>query len=104
MYKDINAFSSPVYRRQAYYTTDATYTIQYYGDAKADAELTDDSWRVQRVRYVTAWGAYFDTSRAINDIDTVAAKKRFDAGKWSNAFIFKATNLAYANALSYNDA
>ena len=100
MYKDINAFSWPVYRRQAYYTTDATYTIEYYCDSRADSELTDDAWRVQRVRYVTATTKYFDTVRAVNDIDA----KRSDYNKWTADFIFKATDLAYVDALTFNDA
>lgn len=99
MYKDINAFSWPVYRTQSYYTTDATYTIEYYCEAPAGTILTADAWRVKRVRYVTSSGKHFDTTRAINNIDS----SRYDYNAGTADFIFKATNLAYVNALDYND-
>lgn len=98
-YKDANMLSWPIYRTQAYFDTDATYTIEYYCDAKASAELDDYARRVKRVRKVTATGKLFDVTWAINTIYA----KRSDYNKGTPDFIFKATDLAYVSALTYND-
>jgi hypothetical protein len=97
-YKDMNAYSWPIYRTQEYDATDATYNIQYICDSAADSLLADDAWRVKRVRYNKTTSAFVDTCWAINTVDA----KRSDYNKGTADFIFKATDLAYVAALTYN--
>ena len=65
-YQDINALSADVYRKCAYYGTDATHNIEYHCEAFPWTKKYETKRRVKRIRYLTADSSFVDTMRAQN--------------------------------------
>ena len=76
--------SSTPYTMKAYYSSDATYDIEYYAEANPGTALNTNLWRIFRVRSTKIDGKFFDKTWA------------------GNSFNRPATDLATVEALTYN--
>ena len=99
MYNSINALSSPIYRITAYYESEWLYDIEYICEAEASALLSEEKWRVSRVRYLTGTTTLFDKVYAEGADDS-----KYNYEKGTAEFCFPATSLAVVSALDFNDA